>query len=358
MSKDGQYQLFGDLRPEEFSALEKDIIARGVMVPVEVDENGVTLDGHNRIAIAKKHGLPYKTIVRKFKSEGEKREHVIKLNLCRRHLDPLRWGQAFKMLLEERGAKHGKGAGNRHTSRTATVAVLAKEVGVTVRTAERRLAMVDACEKMPEPLKEKVIAGTIPLKVAERQAKRAERIEQAKNRPEVRLDSGNGKYHVIYADPPWQYDFATSDARKIENQYETMTVEQICALAVPTIAEVDSVLFLWATSPKLLDAIRVMAAWDFTYKTSMVWVKDKIGMGYYARQRHELLLIGTRGNLPVPDPENRPDSVIEAPRLAHSEKPSRFHEVIEAMYPSLARVELFARKNRDGWTAWGDQACR
>src|SRR5690606_19179833 len=102
---------------------------------------------------------------------------------------------------------------------------------------------------------------------------------------------------------------------------------------------------------------QVIDAWGFDYRTCMVWVKDRIGMGYYARQRHELLLIAKRGNFPVPDPEDRPDSVIDAPLGQHSAKPDVVYELIERMYPTVERkVELFARRPRDGWAAWGNQA--
>ena len=99
----------------------------------------------------------------------------------------------------------------------------------------------------------------------------------------------------------------------------------------------------------------MLPAWQFDYRTSMVWVKDQIGMGYYARQQHELLLIAKRGELPVPEERNRPASVIHAPRTEHSVKPARFYELIEAMYPGLSYLELFARNTRPGWTSWGNQ---
>jgi N6-adenosine-specific RNA methylase IME4 len=87
----------------------------------------------------------------------------------------------------------------------------------------------------------------------------------------------------------------------------------------------------------------------------MVWVKPSIGMGYYFRQRHELLLVGKRGALPTPDAEDRPDSVIEAASGTHSEKPEKVYELLERMYPLLDRVELFARQARPGWASWGNQ---
>lgn len=161
-----------------------------------------------------------------------------------------------------------------------------------------------------------------------------------------------GRYQVIYADPPWQYEDA-EPSRAIENNYLPMALEDIAALDVP--AADDAVLFLWASSPKLAEALEIVEAWDFHYRTHMVWAKDQIGMGYYARQQHEDLLIAKRGNLPVPEPQNRPTSVVLAPRGEHSVKPERFYELIEAMYPGLAKVELFARTARPGWAAWGDQ---
>jgi N6-adenosine-specific RNA methylase IME4 len=156
---------------------------------------------------------------------------------------------------------------------------------------------------------------------------------------------------VIYADPPWRYDFAVSDSRKIENQYPTMTVEQIAA--EDPAPEEDAVLFLWVTSPKLREGLQVMEAWGFSYRTSMVWVKPQIGMGYYARGQHELLLIGALGSLPAPLPEHRPPSVITGDRTEHSAKPD-LRPMLDAMYPGLWKREMFSRKPSDGlWLTHG-----
>jgi len=169
-----------------------------------------------------------------------------------------------------------------------------------------------------------------------------------------------GTFQVLYVDPPWRYEHA-EPTRAIENNYPTMSLDEIKALVPP--AADDSVLFMWATSPKLAEAIEVVEAWGFDYRTCMVWVKaneetgaQHIGMGYYARQQHEVLLIAKRGDLPTPDPSQRPASVVTAPRTMHSAKPERFYELIEAMYPGLACVEMFARQARAGWAAWGNQA--
>lgn len=185
-----------------------------------------------------------------------------------------------------------------------------------------------------------------------RRRKTARRIGQAAG--EAPALAAKGLYQVLYVDPPWRYEDA-EPSRAVENNYPTMSLDEICALKDDLPAAGDSVLFMWATSPKLEESLAVVNAWDFTYRTCMAWVKDKIGMGYYARQQHELLLIAKRGELPIPAPETRPSSVLAAPRTTHSTKPTEFYELIERMYPQLSKVELFARNERQGWERWGNQ---
>lgn len=168
-----------------------------------------------------------------------------------------------------------------------------------------------------------------------------------------------GEFAVILADPPWKYAAPggeTPDEREVERHYSTQELEEIMALEVP--AADDAVLFLWATNPLLCEALEVMEAWDFEYRTNLAWVKDRIGMGYYVRGQHELLLIGKRGNISPPSEEARPPSVVDARRTEHSAKPPEVYEVIEGMYPvskSPRHLELFARNRRQGWVSWGNE---
>jgi N6-adenosine-specific RNA methylase IME4 len=167
------------------------------------------------------------------------------------------------------------------------------------------------------------------------------------------------RFPVILADPPWRYDFAPAfdNERAVERHYPTMALEDICALPVSEIAADDALLLLWATGPKLREAVmEVIPAWGFTYRTNFAWVKDKIGTGYWVRAQHELLLIATRGDFPAPLPGTQSPSVIYAPRGEHSAKPEAVYELVERAYPSLGKIELFARQKRDGWAAWGNQA--
>jgi N6-adenosine-specific RNA methylase IME4 len=171
-----------------------------------------------------------------------------------------------------------------------------------------------------------------------------------------------GKFAVLYADPPWRYENPPMGGsnRSIENHYPTMTLEEICALPVGDIAHENAVLFMWATSPKLAECMQVLDAWGFTHRTTMVWIKDVIGMGYHVREKHEILLIAKRGELPPPAVENRPDSIVEAPRLEHSAKPPVFYDLIDRMYPEVRKIELFGRAPEDRvfWSTWGNQAVK
>ena len=162
-----------------------------------------------------------------------------------------------------------------------------------------------------------------------------------------------GKYRVIYADPPWSYS-NSGFKQSAESHYPTMPTEEICALPVGELAGDGSVVFLWATSPLLPDAMRVLEAWGATYKAGMVWVKPSApGLGWWVRTRHEHLLIASFGG--NEQPATMPDSVIEFPRSAHSQKPGAVYDTIEEMYPG-PYVELFARNERDGWSRWGDES--
>jgi len=132
-----------------------------------------------------------------------------------------------------------------------------------------------------------------------------------------------------------------------------MTVEEICDLKVPSAD--NSVLYLWATAPKLLEALTVMKSWGYTYKSQAVWDKEIIGMGYWFRGQHELLLVGTKGKFSPPEQPSRVSSVIREKRSKHSKKPDCVRDLILKWFPNATKVELFARQKTDGWDTWGNE---
>ncbi len=179
--------------------------------------------------------------------------------------------------------------------------------------------------------------------------------KQSRPEPKPAPPLPEGQFSLILADPPWQYEYSLDSADDIENHYPTMDLQAICDLPVISLSAENSVLFLWTTSPKLPEGLRVIQDWGFRYRSSLIWSKSGLGMGYYARINHEFLLIGIRGEPGVPLPENRPVSIIEAPKGRHSEKPEVFRETIESMYPTAKRIELFCRNPRPGWAVWGNE---
>ena len=179
--------------------------------------------------------------------------------------------------------------------------------------------------------------------------------QQRKREIKMKVDIFNTdkKYNIIYADPPWRYDFSKSNNRKIENQYPTMTVDEICNLPIPT--SKNAVLYLWATAPKLLEALKVMKAWGFEYKTNAVWDKDAIGMGFWFRGQHELLLVGVKGKFSPPTVEHRVSSVFREKKTKHSKKPIWYLDYLSKTFPQSEKIELFARQHADGWDCWGNE---
>ena len=103
------------------------------------------------------------------------------------------------------------------------------------------------------------------------------------------------------------------------------------------------------------EALEVVDAWGFEYRTHFVWIKPSIGPGHWLRGQHEDLLLAVKGKMPTPKVEHRHSSVIKAPRGKHSEKPVEVYELIEAAYSEFPKIELYARNARPGWKAWGNE---
>jgi N6-adenosine-specific RNA methylase IME4 len=183
--------------------------------------------------------------------------------------------------------------------------------------------------------------------------KKEKRNDEARHQSELPKQ----KFQVIYADPPWSYndkcDSGAIQSGGVDKHYPTMSINEICELPISDLAEDDSVLFLWTTSPLLEDSFLVINAWGFNYKASFIWDKIKHNMGHYNSVRHEFLLIATRGSC-TPDNMKLFDSVQSIERSEHSKKPHEFYEIIETLY-SGSKIELFARNIRDGWSSWGNE---
>ena len=170
-----------------------------------------------------------------------------------------------------------------------------------------------------------------------------------------------GGFSLIMADPPWR--FLTygpkGRGRSAERHYPTMTLDEIAALPVATLAAPDCLLWLWATNPLLPWAFEIVEAWGFEFRTAGHWVKRlpsgrlSFGTGYILRSAGEPFLIAVRG---APRTARTVRSVIDAPPREHSRKPDEAYAAAEALMPEATRIELFSRESRPGWTAWGLEA--
>lgn len=172
-----------------------------------------------------------------------------------------------------------------------------------------------------------------------------------------------GRYGLIYCDPPWRFDLwspSGNEKKTPSAHYGVMGLKEIMLLPVSSLAAKDCLLVMWAVAPMLDQAIAVMGAWGFKFKTAGAWAKQSstgekwaFGTGYLLRGATEFFLIGTRGSpkSAVRDVRN----LVVAPIREHSRKPDSFRTSLERMFPHVPRVELFARQRATGWDAWGNQ---
>ena len=173
------------------------------------------------------------------------------------------------------------------------------------------------------------------------------------------------KYQIIYADPPWDYKGQKQHGGKgshetggANSHYSTMKLSEIKQLPIDNIADEDCLLFLWATSPHLDQAIELMKAWGFKWATvAFVWDKQRVNPGYYTMSQCELVLLGKRGKIPQPRGLRNVRQLVSSKRGKHSEKPEEVRLRIEQMFPHQNKVELFARKASLGWSVWGNEVC-
>jgi N6-adenosine-specific RNA methylase IME4 len=287
----------------------------------------------------------------------------------------------------------------------------AELVGVGKRSVER--ADIIVARGVPQ-LAAAVCAGRLTVSIAEKIAKlpaeqqrgvvgesdagelsRRARAALAKYRRDCRIEqiaSGTAnlpdkKYAVIYCDIPRRFNAWSAETgleRSPDNHYPTMTFDELLRIPVRDLAAEDCVLFFWSTSASLLDDLEIIAEWGFaplrprdefgrlrcdaqgsslqpvgegSYRSHQVWVKDRVGTGYWFRNQHELLLVCVRGDVPAPLFGSQDASIVTAPVTKHSEKPLRFRGMIDRHYPNVPKIELFCRgQPAPGWGAYGNEA--
>jgi N6-adenosine-specific RNA methylase IME4 len=174
------------------------------------------------------------------------------------------------------------------------------------------------------------------------------------------------RFRTILADPPWQFQNRTgkiAPEHKRLSRYGTLTVDEIKALPVNRAAAETCHLYLWVPNALLPEGLSVMRAWGFSYKSNLVWHKvrkdggsDGRGVGFYFRNVTELILFGVRGkNARTLQPGRTQVNYLSSRKREHSRKPDEQYRIIEACSAG-PYLELFARGERRGWDAWGNEA--
>jgi len=380
---------YADLLPSmsdaEYQALVASIRENGLRDPIVTiltEDGPMILDGRHRYRAccdADRHPtfIPYEGPM----DDASLRTFVLDKNLNRRHLS-----ESQRAMVAARLSNCGEG----RPSKTSGIPLVsqsdvARELHISVDSVKCAAVIL---KHGIDALHQACDSGDVPVSVGAKVARLSEReqmhfvwevaleikpphqilagmhrdvrralIEESAQRDDPGLPIGR-RFPVVYADPPWRYEEVSMGHtdRSIENHYPTMTLDAICALPVADLAAEDAILFLWATPCQLAAALTAIWSWGYVYKSHLVWVKDRAGLGYHVRNQHELLLIARRGDLPMPEPSTVPSSVLTAARGRHSQKPEAIYDLIERMYPGMAKVELFSRSCRPGWTHWGLEA--
>lgn len=407
-------ELFPLIEGGEFLAMAEDIREHGVRDRIELLDGSI-LDGRNRYNILlhlvetgevlgpgwghrageplePEHLEPDNSWFHKFNRnvDGDPLPWVLSKNLKRRHLD-----ESQRAMVAARLANMGvgrpkafdpapdhipqiNGISARASAAMLNVGTRSVESARNVlrdgtpelqRAVERGNVAVSAAEalsSLPQDEQSEIIAR------GEKDILAAAKSIRARNR-QIRFDQVNEKlatisegskplptgqkFPIIYADPATRYVSGFGD-RSIENHYPTMTTEELCALPVRELAMDASVLFIWTTIPQLRNTMIIIDAWGFNYVSAWCWDKVDQGTGHWGFNQHEELLIATRGEFPAPIPGTQPRSLYSEKKTDHSVKPAWFAERIEAIWPTLPKIELFARDPRPGWAAWGNQASK
>jgi len=336
--------------------LANSIKKQGLLQPIGIDKDNMLVFGQRRIEAYKLLG--YESIEARIVDVSSLLEGELTENEVRKQFnieERVAIGKALEdMIGERRGGDRrsinaDQSANIGGLKNTETRVIAAKQAGFGGHATYEKAKVI--VEKADKKQIERVNTGKSSINAVYKEIKRVERKEELREMPASKIE---GKYNVLLADPPWQYDQQSTSIRGVaDDHYPTMTIEEIQALPVREITLENAVLFLWTTTSMIKKAFSVIDAWGFEFKTSMVWVKSHIGTGFYVRSKHEIILIGVKGSF-LPMTMEIPESVFFADKDKHSKKPSKIYDIIENMYPEQKYLELFQRgKLRKNWIGWG-----
>jgi N6-adenosine-specific RNA methylase IME4 len=366
--KDEFKKLIPPLTNEEFKQLEDNCISEGIRDSI-ITWNGYIIDGHNRYEIAQKHKLAFNVDEKEFESENAVSEWMILNQFGRRNLSNYQrsvLALQLESVFREKAKEKQKESGGAVPQISAEPPIeTRKELAKVANVSHDTIAKVKVIEaKAPEEVKAKLSTGEVSINQAyqeiKKEEKKQERIQviqkQIEDIEQGLLPELKGLYEVVSIDPPWPYEGESksitsfdSVGRRVANPYPEMSIDEIKAIELPLAN--DSVVLLWTTHKFLPDSFEILKKWGLEYKATLVWNKEKIGMGVWFRMQCEFCLVAIKGKPYWSNTEYR--DIISEPRREHSRKPDSFFTMIEKITIGR-RLEYFSREKREGWEVFGN----
>jgi N6-adenosine-specific RNA methylase IME4 len=362
--------LIPPLSNEEFKQLERNILEEGIREPL-ITWNGILIDGHNRYRIAQEHDMNYETLEKEFENINRVKEWMIHNQFGRRNLSNYQRSVLALQLEDVFREKAKENQGNRNDikqiSAESKPIETRQEIAKIANVSHDTIAKVKKIEATATPeVKARLNIGTMSINEAYKEIKKEEKIIERKQDIKKQLqdiESGKlpelwGKYEVIAIDPPWAYEekggLSANDYNpeitRGATPYPTMTLSQIKEIDLPLTD--NSVVFLWTTHAFLKDAFDILEHWNLKYKATLVWDKEKMGMGRTIRLQCEFCLIAFKGN-PIFNGSSERDIIREL-RREHSRKPDAFYQYVERS--TIGRkLEYFSREKRTNWEIYGNE---
>ena len=360
--------LIPPLAPDERSQLEANILADGVRDPL-VLWGDVLIDGHNRYAICEAHDLPFETVQLEFETRTEARIWIRNNQFGRRNLSA-----AWRIELELGNKQDLKEIGKK--SQGARTDILSKddkrldapkhdtrkEIAKAAGVSTGQVGMAEVVRAKAPALWEQAKNQEISIGTAYKQIKKEEKKDERQKEIQKQKDaieSGevvlpDGVYQVVAMDPPWNYGREYDpESSRVANPYPEMSQLQLLEMQ-PPFAD-DCALFLWTTHQFLFDAKALLDHWGFEYKATMVWDKEKMGMGRWLRMQCEFCLVGIKGRPAWNNTKWR--DIIRGPRREHSRKPDAFYDMVTEITVGR-RLEYFSREARSGWEVFGNDTSK
>jgi N6-adenosine-specific RNA methylase IME4 len=344
----------------DIAGLAQSIAEVGLLHPIVVQPDGVLVAGARRLAACRQLGwgeipvtvIDVDEIVRGEIAENAQRKNLLptEIDAIRRVVEPL----AKAAAAERRVSAHASPGNFPEHEKGQTRDKVGAFAGVSGRQVEKIARVVEAAEEEPE-LYGHLVAEMDRTGRVDGVYKRFKIIGQADViRQEPPPLPSNGPYRVIVADPPWPYELRRTDpSHRSALPYPEMPVDAICAIEVAGLAHDDCILWLWTTNAHHRDAYAVLDAWGFEHKTTLTWVKNRMGAGHWLRGQTEHCLMAVRGH-PIVALSNQ-TTVLFGLARAHSQKPEEFYELVERFCPASRYAYLFARDNRPGWDMHADE---